>query len=142
MTKADRIRELDAHGIFSTREIAEIIVKEFGGPCSDAYVRVCARQRANGCASTADLNLKTKLVREHGVTSLTHLRYRQDPEYRKRAIEDSVRRLRERYQNDPQWRAHRRAYARAYYYENHEQKLADQKAYRQRKKAERETANA
>jgi hypothetical protein len=141
MTKADRIRELDAHGIFSTREIAEIIVKEFGGPCSDAYVRVCARQRANGCASTADLNLKTKLIREHGVTSFTHLRYRQDPEYRKRAIEDNMRRERERYQSDPQYRAYRRAYARAYYYENHERTL-EQKRACDRRRREREAANA
>jgi hypothetical protein len=47
MTKADRIRQLDKHGIFTTGEIAEIVAKEFGS-CHPAYVRTCARQRVPG----------------------------------------------------------------------------------------------
>jgi len=41
MTKADQIRALYAKG-YSVREIAGVI------GCREEYVRVCARQRANG----------------------------------------------------------------------------------------------
>lgn len=46
-TKADRIRQLAKHGIFTDAEIHALIVKEFGF-CAESYIRVCARQRVNG----------------------------------------------------------------------------------------------
>jgi predicted flap endonuclease-1-like 5' DNA nuclease len=39
VTKSDRIRQLDRHGIFTPREIAQIVRNEMRGPCSEAYVR-------------------------------------------------------------------------------------------------------
>jgi hypothetical protein len=47
MTKADRIRQLAKHGVFTTGEIATIVAKEFGS-CLSEYVRTCARQRVPG----------------------------------------------------------------------------------------------
>jgi hypothetical protein len=47
MTKADRIRQLAAHEIFTTREIADIVAREYGS-CGTSYVRVCSRQRVPG----------------------------------------------------------------------------------------------
>lgn len=67
MTKHKRIQELAAPGILATREIADIIVKEMGGPCSAAYVRVCARQRT--CQmSASDRRYIVKFCAEHGIT--------------------------------------------------------------------------
>ena len=51
MTKAARIRELD-DGTRTVKEIASIVAEEFGR-CLEEYVRVAARQRANG-VSDAD----------------------------------------------------------------------------------------
>ena len=47
MTKADRIRQLAKHEIFSTKEIADIVSREMGACCPE-YVRICARQRIPG----------------------------------------------------------------------------------------------
>lgn len=55
MTKADRIRTLYAKG-----HTVAAIAKRVG--CTDSYVRVCARQRAEG-AATADLNYRVKIKR-------------------------------------------------------------------------------
>lgn len=51
MTKADRIRQLAKHEIFTVDEIVAIIVKEFGA-CHSNYARVVMYQRMDGeCAA-------------------------------------------------------------------------------------------
>lgn len=57
-TKADRIRKLYAAG-FSVQEVARIV------GCRDEYVRVCARQRADGRRSEIDKRYDNYL-RENG----------------------------------------------------------------------------
>ena len=52
MTKADRIRKLYASGL-AVKEIAEMV------KCRPEYVRVAARQRADGKRSAADLRFVT-----------------------------------------------------------------------------------
>ena len=59
MSKAARIRQLAKQGL-SIGEISRQVVAELGPPCSEEYVRVCARQRANGWLSTAEANWRAK----------------------------------------------------------------------------------
>ena len=92
MTKAERIRQLAAHGIFSTKEIAGIVADEFGS-CLPEYVRVCARQRVSG-PSVADQRYDEKYIGQYGVTQDGH-RYRINPERRLRSIKSASRWQRE-----------------------------------------------
>lgn len=66
MTKAKRIRELASKTPQpSTRQIAEIIEREFGGQCLPSYVRVCARQRVDGRPSKHDIAYAAALSEKH-----------------------------------------------------------------------------
>ena len=85
MTKADRIRTLYKLG-WSVKEIA----REVG--CRDGYVRVCARQRADGSMSVTDkryfhANREKVLAKNRRWVE----RYRTDAEFRQRAIAASAR---------------------------------------------------
>jgi hypothetical protein len=85
MTKADQIRDLYAKG-YSVKEIAGVI------GCREEYVRVCARQRANG-QSKAELkwmrNNREKYLAQR--RERDRKRYREDAEFRRRQIESSRR---------------------------------------------------
>jgi hypothetical protein len=106
MTKADRIRATaKKHPRWSTARIGEAC------DCSPEYVRVALRQRVNGCASRADINLKNRLLQEHGVGSCSHLRYLQDPEYRRRKLADHA----QRWRNDEEFRERRKRQNREWY---------------------------
>lgn len=95
MTKIERICQLYAHGIFTTREIADIVSKEMG-PTRIEYVRVCARQRKGKGYSEIDQRYWDRRIAETG--EHPHTKY-----------------TRERYRNDPEWREKRRAICREYY---------------------------
>ena len=56
MTKADQIRR-HYDGVKTTREIARIV------GCGIEYVRVCARQRCNGKASSSDIKYRPTRAR-------------------------------------------------------------------------------
>ena len=85
MTKAARIRELLATGL-STREVAEQV------GCDPAYVRVAGRQRRDGKTSHIDRAYRASPKGVNARREYFKRRYHNDPEFRRRVIDEAMRR--------------------------------------------------